>query len=183
MVKENLDKYINFVNGQVKFHTDRANAYAGTYRAKKHRDTSDEFLELKQFLLDCAELISKRKNMQELPLQLSLSLNPSELDSLPEELINELSISKADKFEYIVLTAMEEIGGFASLDQLLVALYKKTETVYKRIPLTNRLYRMMNKNILHSVPEKKGVYSLREFSPGELDEILNPAKQQEQIEN
>ena len=45
----------------------------------------------------CAELVRKNLDTKEIPSKLSLSLNPEELDNPPEELINELSISKSDK--------------------------------------------------------------------------------------
>ena len=180
---EKIDEFIEFVNNQIQFHTERVNLYAGSNRAKKHQETREGFIELKQLLLSFAEFIRKKDaDTREIQHQLTLSLDPSDLDSLPEELINELSISKADKFEYIILTVIEELGGFASLDQLLVSLYKQTKLVHKRTQLTNRLYRMVQKGLIHSVPDKKGVYSLKEFKTGKLDKILSEAKARRKVE-
>ena len=118
----------------------------------------------------------QKKSAHNPSAQLSLSLNPMELDDLPDELINELSVSKADKVEYLILTALDKQGGFASLDRLLVAIYKDGGVILKRTVLNNRLYRMASKGLIYSVPDKKGVYSLTPFRAGEIDKILLAAR-------
>ncbi len=54
---------------------------------------------------------------------MQLRLELSDLEDLPSELLEELSISSSDKAEYAILNILEEAGEIATLDQLLVALY------------------------------------------------------------
>ena len=55
-------------------------------------------------------------------------------------------------------------GGIASLDQILVGLYRNSGELWKRNTLTSKLYRMAQKGVVFQVPEKKGVYSTRRIS-------------------
>lgn len=91
-----------------------------------------------------------------------LTLSFEEIKDLPEELLNELSISDSDKTEYVIQGIINENGGVASLDKILVGLYHKTKEVYKRTALTSRLYKMVQKEMAYNVPNKKGVYSTSE---------------------
>ena len=70
-------------------------------------------------------------------------------------------ISESDKAEFTIVSLIDESGGVASLDQILVALYRKTGEISKRLGLNSRLYRMVQKGLIHSVPGKKGVYSTK----------------------
>ena len=176
-MKERIDKVLVFVNEQIAFHLARAEQYANTARARKHLETHSKFLELKELLVDVQAESAAMENANNLPQkQFRLSLTPYEIEGLPDELVEELSITKADKVEYVILNAMEELGGFASLDQLLVAVFKESGDILKRPALTNRLYRMSGKELLYSVPDKKGVYSLRPLGPGELDKLIAKSK-------
>lgn len=92
-----------------------------------------------------------------------------ELEGLPEELLNELSISDADKVEFTIQQIIDDNGGVISLDRLLVDMFKKTGKIYKRNALTSKLYRMSNKGMVFSVPNKKGVYSTSLIEGEELN--------------
>jgi hypothetical protein len=87
--------------------------------------------------------------------------------------MSELSVSSADKTEYAILNLMEKAGGIMSLDQIIVGLYRTTQEIHKRQTTTSRLYRMAGKNLVFSVPNKKGVYSLEPISEEEAAKLLD----------
>jgi len=87
-----------------------------------------------------------------------------EIMDLPEDLREELSFSRADKLEMTICTILREFNGVASIDRLLVELYRKTNAVYKRIALTTKIHRMIKKGKLFSVPQRRGYYSLFEVN-------------------
>lgn len=75
---------------------------------------------------------------------------------LPAELLEELSIAKVDDLEDQLVTVINSYGGEASLDQVLVGLYRKFKVSQKRRFLQNKLYRM---DMVWSVDGKKGIYT------------------------
>ena len=92
-------------------------------------------------------------------MQLSLGLTPDDLDGLPPELLAELNITEADKFDGFVVRKIRAAGGIMSLDQLLIACWKERKELHKRALFNAKLYRMTRKGILWSVPNKKAVYT------------------------
>lgn len=75
---------------------------------------------------------------------------------LPAELLEELSISKGDELDDQLVTVINSYGGEASLDQILVGLYRKFKVTQKRRFLQNKLYRMP---MIWSVEGRKGIYT------------------------
>ena len=78
---------------------------------------------------------------------------------LPPELQQELSITKTDELDDQLITVINVYGGTATLDQILVGLYRKFGISQKRRFLQNKLYRM---TMVWSLPGKKGVYTTAE---------------------
>ena len=60
-------------------------------------------------------------------------LTPEVIEGLPKELMDELSISDADRTEFAIMNIIDENGGIASLDNILIGLYKKTNDILKLI--------------------------------------------------
>ena len=147
---------------------------ANEFRHSLHQSNVERFKELAAALeeadrqLDAAPSPATHASS---PPVLTLSL--SEIADLPEELRQELSESAIpDKLELGILGVLEERGGIASLDQILVGIFRKTAEVTKRTTLTSRLYRMTSKNSVHTVPNKKGVYSLRKLTAEEAARLF-----------
>lgn len=106
-----------------------------------------------------------------LNLEAQTSALPRDLGNihdLPEELLAELSVAKTDELEDQLITVINAYGGEASLDQILVGLYRKFKVVQKRRFVQNKLYRM---EMVWSVPGKKGFYSTTE--PTEQDDTAS----------
>jgi len=68
---------------------------------------------------------------------------------------------------------IDENNGLISLDQLIIGIWKKTGESVKRQALTSRLYRMSQKDLIFSVPTKKGVYSNRPISEEEATKMFS----------
>ncbi|MBV2186519.1 MAG: hypothetical protein KUL88_18510 [Rhizobium sp.] len=149
-----LNKFVDFVKAQAEFHARMAKKHSAEPRRHDlHSNTSSSFEELHDFLASLASQQNKKATAK-------LSLGWDEIADLPEELVAELSISDADRTEFVVLQAIEDVGGIASLDRILVEYYKLTGEVMKRAQMNNRIYRMIQKGMLHAVPGKKGIYSI-----------------------
>jgi hypothetical protein len=101
----------------------------------------------------------------------SVNLMPDELEGLPENLISEL-ISDSDRTEREIFKVIEECGGIASLDRVILSLYKRTGEIHKRAATTSRLYRMSQKGFAFPVPGKKGVYSIKQLSEAEAEKLF-----------
>ena len=170
-----IDKHVDFVKGQIEFHSDCARRYSGNiYRCNKHLETASGF----EALLKDLEAASASLENKVVPIQSArkprLSLTPDDLEDLPEELIEELSISSGDKTEFAIIHLLENAdGSVLSLDQLLIGLYRTTGEVHKRQTVTSRLYRMSQKALISNVPGRKGAYSLHPISEREAESLLS----------
>lgn len=171
-----LEKFIPFVKDQSAYHARMADRFGpdskqkDLKRAQKHAESSAKFAELAQVLEQAPKTQATAPQGSAKPRQLSLGFD--EIQDLPDELLQELSISDADRTDYAILQIIEECGGIASLDRILVGLYKATGEVMKRSTLTSRAYRMAQKGNLFSVPTKKGVYSTHELTEEQVSQIL-----------
>lgn len=88
------------------------------------------------------------------------SLTPFAISSIPADLKDEISLTDTDKFEIEVINLINKAKNKRmSLNNLLVALKLTTGIAYSRSILNNRLYRMVKKDILFSVPGRKGLYT------------------------
>ena len=88
-----------------------------------------------------------------------LTLTQSDLGGLPAELVEQLS--DLDELESEILKLMEMGKGTLVLDKIVAGLYHLTGKTHQRNQLTAKLYRMMKKNLIWSVPKKKGVYTTK----------------------
>lgn len=82
------------------------------------------------------------------------------LDGLPKELRDQLQIGKADELEDHITSVISEIyAGMATIDEILVGVFHKSNVIHKRPFIVNKLYRMAKDGLVHSVKGKKGVYT------------------------
>lgn len=168
-----LDNHIAFVNEQVAFQEKLVDQLKNSPGKQKfHKVLWERFTALRNYLIEQEN--NAHSSTVSLPPQLKLSLTPTDLEGLPEELLKQLSISDGDKTDFAILNILEEAGGIATLDQILIGLFKKTGEIMKRQALTSRLYRIGQKDtkLIWSVPGKKGVYSNREISESEAAKLF-----------
>ena len=102
------------------------------------------------------------------------------IHDLPQELLDELSVSKTDEIEDQIVTVINAYDGEATLDQILVGLYRKFRVVQKRRFMQNKLYRM---SMVWSVPGRKGIYTTTEpiesSEDDEIETLIGSVSQQE----
>lgn len=152
---DKIEKFTSFVKSQGDFHRRQAERFKHDERRNSlHSGTAGTFEELYDFLLFLkAENIEKSRSVN------PLSLSWLEIEGLPQELIDELSITESDKLDFSIVELIDKCGGMASMDRILVEIYNLTGGILKRSNLNARLYRMGQKGMINSVPGKKGVYS------------------------
>jgi hypothetical protein len=171
-----LESHLKFVNEQLVFQQKMLEKLVHFHESPKkiafHKDLISKFEALHNYLLEHQKAVSGAPSAStSTSKQLRLSLNPRDLEGAPEELLKELSISD-DRTEMNILALLDEHGGIASLDQIIFGLYKKTKEIVKRQAMTNRLYRMGQKELIWGVPGKKGVYSNRPISDQEAASLF-----------
>jgi hypothetical protein len=85
---------------------------------------------------------------------------PTHLANLPQELLDQLQISDADRIQWSIVDLVDRTPDKTiSIDVLLIALYRTTGKVHDRTDLSNRIWRLTRKQALFSVPGKKGWYT------------------------
>lgn len=176
-----LAKHLEFVNEQIVFHEKMVSKVGATsFRGTLHKSTTDKFKALAADLENADKLLDAPQPARpQTKGQVQLSLTIDDIAGLPEELVQELSLSDADKTEFEIVNSIEEAGGIISLDKLLISLYKRTGEVHKRNSLYSRLGRMASKNLIYYVPGKKGVYSTDQLSTEDVARMFGVVKQDE----
>jgi|GEM_PF-871136 len=161
-----INKYGSFVKEQIEHNVRSAQKYRGD--EKRAHAYNTRAMVFQQMLTDLEnfEIPPVRQTLS--PNQDSLyRLTPSEIEDLPDELLEQLSLTDTDKKEFLIVDIIETLGGATTIDKLLIAWYRRTGEVEKRTKLNSRLYRMANKEMIFAHPARKGVYGLRPFPPEE----------------
>ena len=180
-VKKKLEETLPFIQEQIAIQKKLAKKYGDEpYRKSLHETSAGKFSAAFVVLEEAAAHIDELEKELKEQLQrktahgrgIELSLKFEEVSDLPEELLKELSLSDADKSEYQIRELIEELGGIASLDRLIVEIYRKSGDITKRTTLTSRLYRMSQKGLVFSVPGRKGVYSLEELTEEDAEKLI-----------
>jgi hypothetical protein len=170
-----IERHLPFVKEQIEFQERMANRYDfQPWRREKHLNSANTFRELAKDIADAQkrldELSRHVDSTENIYKKISLTLD--DLQGLPDELMQELSISESDKLEFSIVSVINESGGILFLDKILVGLFRQTKEVHKRNVLTSRLYRMRQKGVIFNVPGKAGCYSTRPISEQEAKRIF-----------
>jgi hypothetical protein len=176
----NLDKHIPFVKEQQGVNEKLAHRYeTEPWRHDRHVKTATMFANLAQDLVAAQKALdaeNARATTLGSGLSQRLALTPEDIEGLPDELLRELSVSDADKLEFTIVNLINEAGGILSLDRILIGVYKATKEIYKRNVMNAKLYRMAQKDMLFSVPGRKGVYSTSEIAEEEPKRVAEPTE-------
>ena len=152
---DSLTKVLDFVNEQATYQIARSGHFeqqGDQVRVDAYRNRSNDFLSLKQFIVNnCKDKSSSN----------SIYITPNDLIGLPPELIAELNITESDKQDFLLMEVIDDLGGIASIDKIMIQVYRKTGEILERQKLGAKLYRMISKSLIYSLPSKKGVYSLQ----------------------
>lgn len=162
-----VETYGPFVKDQIDYQEKQAARCATRKEESKAKAAQGRAAMFRQLLTD---LLAQEQTTKADVLIDPLRLSPSDIEDLPEELLAELSLNESDKKEFLIMDIIDEVGGVASLDRILVSLYRRTGEIEKRAKMVSRLYRMTTKNVIYALPDKKGVYSTKPIeTTGQLD--------------
>lgn len=154
IVMNSLDYFKDFVNEQAFYQLERGKHFeqqGDLIRSDSCLKRYQVYLSLNQFL---------KENCKDKSSASSIYITPNDLIGLPPELIAELNISESDKQDFLLMEVMDELGGIASIDKIMIQVYRKTGEILERQKLGAKLYRMISKKLIYPLPSKKGVYSL-----------------------
>ena len=84
-----------------------------------------------------------------------------DISDLPPDVVRELSVTRNEADRQII-TVIEGLDGIATIDEILVGMYRRFDRVFKRRYLQMKIYRLCKKDLAWPVPKKKGVYTLTE---------------------
>ena len=84
-----------------------------------------------------------------------------DLSDLPPELLKELSDSATKGETDVLVKIINERGGRATLDEILIDLFRKHGEVGKRTITGNKLYRLSKRGLVWALPGKKGIYTTK----------------------
>ncbi len=103
-------------------------------------------------------VLNELERLQELtrPIPKNVSNN---LSDLPPALLKELTVVKSDDLEEKLYNLIKANGDVADIDTLLITLYRRFDIQQTRRYLQNKLWRMGQKELIWSVPNKKGHYT------------------------
>ncbi len=155
-----IEGFLSLAEGQESFHRTRLSQSSNDpEEADAHSRLAGEFSRLANFLRNLQDERPDAPQATGL-----LALTAEDLEGLPEEVINELNVSKASKLHFTILELAESNGGRISLDHIIIGVYRKTGVVLKRPKATNVVYKMMNSKLLYSIPGVKAGYSMTEVT-------------------
>lgn len=116
-------------------------------RAKRQAQISDNLESVVQ------ELQSARQRLR------PLSADFGDLSDLPEEVMQNLNLTKVDELEQQARDIVASADGAeVGLDQIIIELWRRHKVTKSRTYVMNKLYRMAQKGTITSVEGKKGVY-------------------------
>lgn len=116
-------------------------------RAKRHGMVADNLETI------AAELESARKRLR------PLSSDFGDLSDLPEEVVQQLNLSKLDELDQHLRDIVASGNGAeVGINQIIIELWRRHKVGKSRTYIMNKLYRMAQKGTISSVENKKGVY-------------------------
>lgn len=91
-----------------------------------------------------------------------LQLAPEDLDGLPTELMEQLTITERETKEFAIIDLINKSGGILPVNKIIIGLYRKTGEINNRAALISKLHRMVAKGRLHTNPQdRRGVFSTK----------------------
>jgi hypothetical protein len=153
---ESIFGYADFVNKQAEFHEKKVEEFQGNKRAWVHKTTARSFRGLQKEIenLRSATIIRKANGIN------PLALSPNDVSGLPPALLEQLlNKPEQDSVETEICDIINGAGGTLLIDHIMIALFKRTGMIHDRPQLVSKIHRMNKKDLIFSVPGKKGVYT------------------------
>ena len=161
-----LDEELRFVKTQIDHHA-RTAAWHGSNgryeKEKRHKNLCNKFVGLSAKLKEIQEKAPSLEEISIKPLGKNVGGRLGDLSDVPEHIRKQLVTVQVDELEQQILSVIgEEFGGSASIDEILVGLWRKYKIDDKdRDFLARKIYRMVRSSSIFSVPKRKGIYALK----------------------
>ncbi len=133
-------------------------AYLETQSAQEPVDNYRPPNLVERFQSDVVRPKTKLATIFAAPPPEAMSAVPDDLADLPPELLNELSESIKGEIDPLI-AIINGRGGTATLDEILIDLWRKYKELGKRPIISNKLYRLSKRGLCWPLPGKKGVYT------------------------
>ena len=187
-----IEEEVRFVKSQIEHHAKTAAWHSSKGRFDKearHKGLHKRFVSL---LSKIKEI--EKQEVSSAPTKVSsnnVGGRLGDLSDVPEHIRKQLVTVQVDELEQQILDVIgSEFGGSASIDEIMVGLWRKYKVGDKdREFLARKIYRMVRSNSVFSVPKRKGIYALNAPETiGESDTEVEttdkpkPNKQLEQLQ-
>lgn len=154
---QSITEFIKFLKSRQSFHKSKVH---GLQKSKpsaaiKHEDTIAKYGDIVSWFeqFQSTQNIPQDNSDQDL-----FSLNPLDMQDLPEDLSDELSVSQSDTEDAQILELLDIAGRSLDLNELLIGSFRKYNVKHKRNLLTARIYRLVKRGLVHNVG--KGKYAI-----------------------
>jgi hypothetical protein len=155
---------LGFVKAQEAYHAKQADrADIAPQKSLRHKEIASRF---GQLATELEQIGCENGPPEASPLLPGRQLRLGDISDLPPSLRAELNISETDQAEQQIIEVIRGLDGVAAVDEILVGLWRKYKVEGKRRSLGSKLYRMTRKNLIHSVPKRRGIYSLTPIESG-----------------
>lgn len=103
-------------------------------------------------------VVQERKEIEDRAAEATSALRPADLVNLPEQLREQLQLSRNDHLDMSIYSALESLGGSATLEKLLIELYRSQRKMINRKPLARRLHGLVERGVIFRTPGRRGLY-------------------------
>ena len=157
---KSLQDHIAFCKTQVTYHSRKAGETLPAYQTKKHRQAAEGLADIQAFFESLPpDFSTESKPTENVDI---FALDPFDLGNIPDELVEELKISRAEKADAQLLELFKFAHRPLKISEALIGLYRMFKVSEKRTAISARLYRLTQANQLESVEGERGVYKLVE---------------------
>jgi hypothetical protein len=155
-----LQDLIRFSKNQAAYHSKKGTESGlKPYQVKKHREAYEGLTDITTFLESLPSDAAAAGAEKDIDI---FALDPFDLGNIPDDLVEELKISRAEKADAQLLELFKYARRPLNISEALIGLYRKFEVSEKRTAISARLYRLTQANQLESVEGERGVYKLAE---------------------
>lgn len=152
---ESIADVVEFCQSQATFHLRRAqHKKAGPQKVAAHEQLAAKFSSAAQILSAAPDDTDREPTSHEG----LFVIDPFDLGDLPSELVEQLAIPQSDQDDAKIVRLLRLAQRPLSINEVMVALYRRFGEVQKRNAVNARLYRMTQRGDLLKL--EKGVYTL-----------------------
>lgn len=103
-------------------------------------------------------LLKEKRAVEERAARALCALQPSDLMNLPEQVREQLRLSPNDHLDLKIVSALDGLGGSATLEKLLIEMWRTQKTMMDRKPLARRLHGLAERGVIFRTPGRRGLY-------------------------